>query len=462
MKPCPVRINCPDSTDSPFTNVSSEAPDIDLEWTFNNGISGLYPPLGSTWDWPQVPLWCSNDPLFCPGGQLPGASGGDPGEGTPGWTLGGGRVGVFYNSPQSCTVGCGDGSSFTYTVPAGKITALTQELADLIAYSYACLFADKGLVCMSALTSSGCLGVAYSSESIPTGGTPPYTYTPASGLIPPGLFPKTTPSGNFLLEGTPNLAGTYTFGVTVTDASGSASVKNFNVRILGVSTSIPSGNVGSPYSYSLVTTGAQLPATYSIISGSLPTGLTMSQYGTISGTPTTAQSNLFTVKVTDFGGATCTADITLTINGAALDWSQLLWQNAFTGAGGGGNASFTPSLITSPSFDCLSNSPAIGSSAASQNVATLSYKGPAVNCNLHIVMNRSGGGPQNGGIQVFTPVLNLFFANNTVANGPHDFPFTVPDTGGATITIQVVVNTQTVVDVGNPTSVEVSGTFSNV
>jgi hypothetical protein len=125
MKPCPVRLNCPDATDSPFTNNSSEAPDVDLEWTFNNGNSNLWPPLGSTWGWPAVPIWCANNPLFCSGGQLPNAAGGDPGEGSPGWFFPGGRVGIFYNTPQNCVVNCPDGGSFNYTVPAGSYTALS-------------------------------------------------------------------------------------------------------------------------------------------------------------------------------------------------------------------------------------------------------------------------------------------------------------------------------------------------
>ena len=45
------------------------------------------------------------------------------------------------------------------------------------------------------------------------------------------------------------------------------------------------GNVGIPYSSTLIVTGAQLPVSWYLVSGSLPEGLTLSSAGVISGTP---------------------------------------------------------------------------------------------------------------------------------------------------------------------------------
>jgi len=50
---------------------------------------------------------------------------------------------------------------------------------------------------------------------------------------------------------------------------------------------LASGTVGTAYSYQLQTTGGQAPIVYSIATGSLPPGLSMSQAGLLSGTPTT-------------------------------------------------------------------------------------------------------------------------------------------------------------------------------
>src|SRR5271154_3098939 len=58
--------------------------------------------------------------------------------------------------------------------------------------------------------------------------------------------------------------------------------------------------VGSPYSGSLAVSGGIAPYSFVISAGSLPAGLTLDPVqGTITGTPTAAGANSFTVNVTD-------------------------------------------------------------------------------------------------------------------------------------------------------------------
>jgi Putative Ig domain/Protein of unknown function (DUF1565) len=66
-------------------------------------------------------------------------------------------------------------------------------------------------------------------------------------------------------------------------------------------TSLPSGAVGQAYSASLSATGGNTPYTWSLGSGDLPEGLSLSSSGAISGTPTTAGSSTFSTVVTDPG-----------------------------------------------------------------------------------------------------------------------------------------------------------------
>ncbi len=82
-------------------------------------------------------------------------------------------------------------------------------------------------------------------------------------------------------------------------------------------TSLTGGSVGVPYSASLSATGGVSPYTWSVTSGTLPAGLTLSTSGFISGTPTIQGSQTFTVQVTDSESpaATASASLTLTING---------------------------------------------------------------------------------------------------------------------------------------------------
>jgi len=65
------------------------------------------------------------------------------------------------------------------------------------------------------------------------------------------------------------------------------------------STSLQDGAVTEPYLEVIVVSGGVLPYTYTITSGSLPPGLTMDSVGKVSGTPTTAGSYSFAVKVVD-------------------------------------------------------------------------------------------------------------------------------------------------------------------
>jgi len=80
--------------------------------------------------------------------------------------------------------------------------------------------------------------------------------------------------------------------------------------------------IPSPYSQSLSATGGVAPYHWSIASGSLPAGFTLNaSTGTISGTPTTAGSSTFTVKVTDSSAPTAisaTKSFTLVVDGAPL------------------------------------------------------------------------------------------------------------------------------------------------
>jgi uncharacterized repeat protein (TIGR01451 family) len=67
------------------------------------------------------------------------------------------------------------------------------------------------------------------------------------------------------------------------------------------------------YSVTLAATGATGPFTWSVKSGSLPAGLTLSTSGSLSGKPTKAGMSTFTVEVKDRANATATAIFTLTV-----------------------------------------------------------------------------------------------------------------------------------------------------
>ncbi len=64
-------------------------------------------------------------------------------------------------------------------------------------------------------------------------------------------------------------------------------------------TTLPAAVVGTPYSTTLQAVGGTAPVTWTLVSGSLPDGLTLVPGGTISGTPSGSGTFTFTIQVAD-------------------------------------------------------------------------------------------------------------------------------------------------------------------
>lgn len=78
--------------------------------------------------------------------------------------------------------------------------------------------------------------------------------------------------------------------------------------------SLPAGAVGMAYSQALAASGRVAPYTWSIVSGSLPQGLSLnSSSGTISGTPAAPGISTFTIEVADAESSPATANASFTI-----------------------------------------------------------------------------------------------------------------------------------------------------
>jgi hypothetical protein len=164
-------------------------------------------------------------------------------------------------------------------------------------------------------------GTAYSGQLTESGGDPPITWKLNGGQLPPGL--TLTAAG--VVSGTPTEAGTFAFVAGVVDSASVPDAKQVTLTVnpaaaapLTVSTtSLPGGTAGTAYSQALAATGGTTPYTWSLASGSLPAGLTLSSGGTVSGTPKTAGTSTFTVKVSDAENPAKTATQQLSITIAA-------------------------------------------------------------------------------------------------------------------------------------------------
>jgi len=121
--------------------------------------------------------------------------------------------------------------------------------------------------------------------------------------------------------------------LTADDIAGIRSIYGISSLPLSVTTtSLPDGTVGVPYSQTLQATGGTGSYTWSITSGSLPGGLSLtSSTGLISGPPTTAGTSNFTVQVND-GSTTASKSLSISI------FNKLLGANDIAGTGThGGN-----------------------------------------------------------------------------------------------------------------------------
>ncbi|MBF0543564.1 MAG: putative Ig domain-containing protein [Candidatus Riflebacteria bacterium] len=125
-----------------------------------------------------------------------------------------------------------------------------------------------------------------------------------SGNIPPGLTFNTGGT----LTGNPTSVGSYSFIIKVTDSMGKSSTAEIKLNVVSdliVSSSIATSmEANSSFSGLFGASGGVPPYSFLIISGNLPVGLSMESDGKISGTPTTAGTYAFSVRVTDSKGLT--------------------------------------------------------------------------------------------------------------------------------------------------------------
>jgi hypothetical protein len=165
------------------------------------------------------------------------------------------------------------------------------------------------------------LGQAYS-QTLVSGGAPPYTLTVTSGSLPAGL---TFTASTGVLSGTPTTGGTFSFSVQVSDANKQSASGTVTLTVSGPALQITNpvgplfnGTAGTPYTPTTFNaTGGTQPYTWSIVSGNSD-GLTMSSTGVLSGTPQTDGSFSFTVQVTDAAGATASQPFSIVVNKPSL------------------------------------------------------------------------------------------------------------------------------------------------
>src|SRR6185437_460985 len=181
--------------------------------------------------------------------------------------------------------------------------------------------ATLAIITANGTLNGGIVGVTYSATLQSFGGNAPVTWAVISGSLPPGLSldPLTG-----VISGAPTASGTFSFSVSLTDSSvptptvatRSLSITIATPLVIGTAT-LADGVIGVAYSQTLTATGGSSSFTWNLASGSLPTALTLSPSGLISGTPTATGTFSFVVQVHDNGTPQQTKAQALTIRVAS-------------------------------------------------------------------------------------------------------------------------------------------------
>ena len=244
-------------------------------------------------------------------------------------------------------------------------------------------------------------GVPYSMTVIASGGAAPYTFQLTGGILPTGM--TLAPSG--VLSGTPINAGTYNFTLRVTDVATQTADKNYQLVVNAPSialtpATLPQGKVANVYpTTTFSATGGSAPYHYVVANGSLPTGLTLSPAGVLSGTPTAPGSFNVTVTATD-------------------------------GLGFQGSQAYT--IAIGQQVPIVVNSTATTNANAAVTIPVTSQGGPITSLTLSTPPSH-GTAVVNGLTVVYTPTTNYF--------GTDTLQYTATGPGGtstpATVTIAV-------------------------
>ena len=274
---------------------------------------------------------------------------------SPGSPLPAGTQGVAYS--QTLTASGGSGAGNVFSISAGSLPpGLSLSSGGVISgtpsaggpYSFTASVIDNAgntgtqaytlnitvpIIVHPSSLPNGTTGTPYNQTVTATGGTGPYTFAVTAGTLPTGL--SLAAGGG--LTGTPTVAGAYSFTIQATDSGANTGSRAYNVTIntapLTINpTSLPAGAVGTAYSQTIVASGGNGSYSYAVISGSLPTGLSLNgATGAITGTPSAGGTFNFTVQGTDTSPNTGTRAYSVNIGANSLTVTPVSLPNATQG-----------------------------------------------------------------------------------------------------------------------------------
>ena len=188
--------------------------------------------------------------------------------------------------------------SFSFTVAATDASTGGGPFTSM--RNYTLLVAAPAITISPGTLPEAVTGTAFSQTLGAAGGTTPYSYAVTAGFLPAGV--SLSAAGE--LSGTPTAAGTFAFTIRATDTNGFTASRGYTLDVVPPTIALGPATLGQStlresYSQQLSASGGTAGYSYKLTSGALPAGMTLSNDGLLSGTPTQHGDFDFAVTATD-------------------------------------------------------------------------------------------------------------------------------------------------------------------
>jgi hypothetical protein len=220
----------------------------------------------------------------------------------------------------------GSASQLSAIVPAGVITVPGQAAVRVVTYnppgeapmiseSVTLTISPPALTIATTTLPAAVVDAPYEQALAASGGRMPYKWAVVDGAVPAGFSLDETTG---VLSGRLAAPGAFRFTVRVMDAAQATHTRELTLES-GTQLAVASpaglspGTIGSEFAQSMTAAGGVEPYQWTILSGSLPTGLAFSSGGLLSGTPTEPGSFSFNVRVTDRDGRSASRAYTMVV-----------------------------------------------------------------------------------------------------------------------------------------------------
>lgn len=195
----------------------------------------------------------------------------------------------------------------------GFVLEVTDTLTGDTFSSAFVLQVNAPVISVTQPTATGTFGVGYASGVTATGGQGLHTYSSSNLPLWLSLDTKTG-----ALTGTPDATGTFTFDVVARDSNLFAGIAHVSINVGPPTTTLSALTVTSqftarPFLDSVTATGGTSADAFSVVSGALPPGITLSPAGVLSGVPTLEGIYAFDIEVVDDNGFTGRRSYSITI-----------------------------------------------------------------------------------------------------------------------------------------------------